>query len=198
MDDPAGSATARYDSVAIALHWLSAIGVLALLAMGLIMTDLKPGSALQFQLYQWHKSVGITVAALTLLRILWRALHRPPALPQTMPRWEQGAAHLGHLGLYALLVAMPLSGWAVVSTSPFNLPTLLYGVVPFPHMPILSTLPDRRPINELVKELHESGAWLLIVLLLGHVGAALRHHLLLRDDVLRRMTPRFPWGNHRD
>jgi len=179
----------RYDTVAITLHWLSALAIVALLAMGWIMTDLTPGSSLQFSLYQWHKSVGITVLALTVLRLAWALTHRPPPLPTSMPAWEQLAARLGHLGLYGLLFAMPLLGWAVVSTSPFNIPTVLYGALPLPHLPGLAELPDKKAVHELLKDGHELGALALVGLLCVHIAAALRHHFVLRDGVLMRMVP---------
>lgn len=179
------SSRLRYDPVAITLHWVMAALILGLLVMGFVMTALKPGSPLQFQLYQGHKSVGITVLVLTLLRLGWRLAHRPPPLPDGMPGWERLAAQVGHATLYVLMLAMPLVGWAVVSTSPFNIPTVLFGAIPLPHLPL------PREINTAAKLLHQGGAWTMIATLAGHVGAALRHHHLLGDDVLRRMLPRF-------
>ncbi|PKU24247.1 cytochrome b [Telmatospirillum siberiense] len=185
------SGSFRYDGVAVFLHWLTAVAIIALLAMGLIMTDLPKGSALQFSMFQMHKSVGISVLVLTLLRLAWRLAHRPPALPDDMPAWEKAAAHAGHLVLYLLLLGLPFSGWALVSASPFNIPTVLFGVLAWPHLPILSTLADKKPVAEALEDLHSAAAWVLIALLVVHIGAALRHHFLLKDDVLRRMLPRF-------
>lgn len=186
MSDPL-----RYDGVAVFLHWLTALAIIALLAMGLIMTDLPRGSALQFSMFQLHKSVGISVLVLTLVRFGWRLAHRPPSLPEGMPAWEKGAAHAGHLAIYLLMFGLPLTGWALVSASPLNIPTVLYGVLPWPHLPILSTLADKKPVAEAFENAHSAAAWSLIALLVVHVGAALRHHILLKDDVLRRMLPRF-------
>lgn len=182
----------RYTRVAIALHWLSALAVLGLIVIGLAMThgDLAPMR--RFQLYQWHKSVGLTVLALTLLRLGWRLAHRPPPLPATLPARERAGAHAAHALLYGLLIGLPLVGWAVVSASPFNLPTVLYGVVPWPHLPVLPELANKAAVEAVLQQVHAWGAWILIGLLLLHVGAALRHHLVLRDDTLRRMLPRAP------
>jgi cytochrome b561 len=192
MSTETGDATRgrRYDGVAMALHWLTALAVLGLLVVGLVMTDLPRGSALQFVLFQGHKSVGITVLLLTVARLAWRLAHRPPPLPASMPPWERAAAHAGHLGLYLFLLAMPLTGWALVSASPLNIPTVLYGVLPWPHLPILATLADKKPVAAALATTHGALAWILIALLVVHVGAALRHHVLLKDDVLRRMVPR--------
>ena len=187
-----------YTRVAIALHWLSALAVLGLIGLGLVMThgDLAPMR--RFELYQWHKSLGITVLALSLLRLGWRLTHRPPPLPPTLPRHERAAAHAAHAVLYGLLLGLPLVGWAVVSASPFNLPTVLYGIVPWPHLPVLPDLSDKAAVEAVLKRVHAWGAWFLIGLPVLHVGAALRHHLALRDDTLRRMLPRlsrtFPGG----
>ncbi len=181
----------RYSGVAISLHWLVAAFILALLVIGPVMTDLTPGSHAQFFLYQLHKSFGFTVLLLVVLRLAWRLTHTPPALPASMPPWEQRVAHLGHWVLYGLLFLLPLEGWAVVSASVYNIPTVLYGVLPVPHLPILSTLPDKKPVAEALGALHEGTATLLLIVLAGHAGAALRHHILLKDDVLRRMLPRW-------
>jgi cytochrome b561 len=181
----------RYDGVAIALHWLTVLAILAMLAMGWSMTALTPGSLLQFQLYQWHKSVGMTILALSLLRLGWRWLYRPPPLPEAMPGWERATAHLGHFGLYALLLFLPLSGWALVSASPFNIPTVLYGILPVPHLPVTAVFADKAAAEHLFKFIHNRAVWVLVVLAIGHAAAALRHHFLLRDQVLVRMLPRF-------
>ena len=145
----------RYDAVAIVLHWLTAFAVLALIGMGLVMTREHPGSHLQFVLYQWHKSAGVTVLLLTVLRLGWRVLHRAPPLPPAMPDWEKALAHAGHLTLYAVLLAMPLEGWALVSASVFNLPTVLYGLVPLPHLPIAH---DAR-VEAVLRQIHDAAGW---------------------------------------
>lgn len=180
----------RYGAVAQSLHWASAFLIFALLAVGWTMTDLPPGSAQQFKLFQLHKSLGVTVFALTLIRLVWRLRHGVPALPATMPLWERRAAGLGHLGLYALAFGLPLTGWAVVSSSPFNIPTLLYGVIPLPHLWFLAEATDKKALSHLLGDVHAAAAFGLVGLLAVHVGAALRHHIWLKDDVLRRMLPR--------
>ena len=180
----------RYNQVAIVIHWLTALAIVSQYALGWTMISLRPPSYLHFALHQWHKSIGITILALSLARLIWRLLHRPPPLPAEMPAWERRAAKFSHVMLYVLLIALPLSGWALVSASPLKIPTVLYGIVPFPHLPILSDLPDKREAQAVLKAVHAFGGWLLALLLAGHVGAALRHHFLLRDDVLVRMLPR--------
>jgi cytochrome b561 len=179
----------RYDTVAILLHWLVAVGVVAQIAIGLAMTQLPLTPARQFPLYQLHKSIGITVLAVVLFRVAWRLTHRPPPLPDTMPRVERRFASAAHLALYGLLVGLPLTGWAVVSASPYNIPTVLYGLVPWPHLPVLSTLHDKAPVEAVLATIHAFGGWFLAALIGVHAAAALRHHLLLHDAVLWRMLP---------
>jgi cytochrome b561 len=184
-----GVSARRYSAVAILLHWASALAALVLIGLGLTMTHAALAPLRQFQLYQWHKSVGVTVLALTVLRLLWRLTHRPPPHPVGMPARERRAAAVAHHLLYLLLVGLPLTGWAVVSLSPFNIPTVLYGLVPWPHLPLAAHVPDPAAAEGLLKQVHALGAWFLAALLAVHVAAALRHHFLLRDDVLRRMLP---------
>lgn len=187
---PPNPGRARYDSIAMTIHWLTALAISAQLAMGWSMTLMKPGTYLQFSLYQWHKSIGMTILALSLVRLLWRLAHPPPPLPATMPAWQRRLAKFTHAGLYVLMIGLPLTGWAVVSASTFNVPTVLYGVLPLPHIPWLADLPDKSAAESALKLVHLSAGLILVVLLAGHIGAALRHHFTLRDDVLLRMLPR--------
>jgi cytochrome b561 len=186
MSRPIGPA--RYHAVAIVLHWVIALGLLTLIVMGLAMTHLALPAMAKFQLYQLHKSIGVTVLLAVLLRILWRATHRPPPLP-ALPPLEKAAAEGTHGLLYVLMLAIPLTGWALVSVSPFNLPTVLYGLVPWPHLPVLPELPDKAQVEPVVKFIHGKLAWALAALVALHAGAAFRHHFVLRDGVLHRMLP---------
>lgn len=179
----------RYTMVAILLHWASAFAVLALIGIGLTMTHGGLAPMQKFPLYQWHKSIGITVLILTAFRVAWRLTHKPPSLPAGMPRRERQAAAAAHGVLYLLLIGLPMTGWAVVSLSPFNIPTVLYGRVPWPHLPLASMFPDKAAAEAAFKLIHAYGAWLLTALLAVHIAAALRHHLILRDTVLLRMVP---------
>jgi cytochrome b561 len=184
--------SARYTSVAVVLHWLLALGILSLLMIGLAMTQLSVTPLMQFSLYQLHKSVGITVLLLVVLRLIWRLLYRPPPMPDAMSRFEQRAAESTHLLFYILMLGLPLSGWALVSASIFNIPTVLYGIIPWPNMPILSNLSNKAPVEITLKTVHIYGAWFLLAVVALHLGAVLRHQFILRDDVLRRMSVRLP------
>jgi cytochrome b561 len=180
----------RYTAVAIALHWVMALGILALAGLGLTMVHIHLSLRERFALYQLHKSIGITILLAACLRLAWRVFQKPPALPAQMPRLEKMAAHGGHLALYLLLFFVPLTGWALVSASVLQLPTHLYGTIPWPHLPVFSTLPNKAPVEAVLKLIHRYVAWTMLALVVGHAAAALRHHLIEHDDVLLRMLPR--------
>lgn len=180
---------ARYSGVAILLHWLIAAAILFELALGWRMDG--PNSPERFAVFQLHKSVGITILLLTLARIAWRLTHRPPPLSAALAPWERWLAHGTHILFYMLLLALPLSGWLAVSTSSRAIPTLLYGVVPWPHVPGTAGLaaPAREALHEGAEGAHEAMIFLMLGLLFLHVAGALKHHILDRDETLGRMMP---------
>jgi len=173
--------TTHYTPVAKALHWLIALLLFGLLALGFYMQDL-PLSPQKLQLYAWHKWAGVTVFLLVLVRLAWRVTHRPPPLPEHMPRVMQLAAHAGHVLLYALMIAIPLSGWLMSSAKGFQ--TVWFGVLPIPDL-----LDKNRELGDLLQTVHLSLNLFFVVVLIGHIGAALKHHFIDRDDVLTRMLP---------
>lgn len=176
--------TSRYNRVAIALHWTIALLIIGLILFGLLMTqEWVPN---RFAIYQWHKSVGITVLVLSVMRLIWRLTHKPPTLPATMPKWQHVASNATHWLFYGLMITMPLLGWAMVSASTLPIPTVLFGLVQLPDMP---GVPEADAVAGRFRLLHEIGAKLFIALIFLHIGAALKHHFKDRDDVLRRMAP---------
>jgi cytochrome b561 len=182
----------RYSRVAIVLHWTMAILIIGLFFVGLWMHEaihVKETKAAAFSAYQWHKSFGLTVLVLTFLRLAWRFGHRPPPLPSGMKPWEAGVAKLTHWIFYALMLAVPLSGWAMVSASPFGLPTIVFGLFEWPHLPQFAEMANKDAAEEALKEAHELLAFAMMGLVILHIGAALKHHLIDRDDVLARMLP---------
>lgn len=175
----------RYSMVAIVLHWLLALMILAMFAVGLYMTDL-PFSPQRLKLYNWHKWAGVTFLALTLLRLVWRMTHRPPALPlavtRTMPGWQHRAYHATHHLMYLLFLAVPLVGWAYSSAAGF--PIVWFGQIPLPDL-----LPVNKELAELIKPLHKYLALALMALAGLHIAAAIKHQLVDRDGLLGRMLP---------
>lgn len=175
---------AEYDPVAKLLHWLMALLLSSIFALGLYMTGLS-FSPEKLKLISWHKWAGIIVLALVILRLLWRLTHRPPAMPTTMGRWQAISAHLGHLGLYLLLVMIPVSGWLMSSAK--GVPTVLFGLWPLPDL-----VQRDRDLGDLLQSAHWYLNVLLVVMVMGHVAAALKHHFIDKDTVLKRMLPRAP------
>jgi len=175
------SAVMRYGGVAQGLHWLVAALVLSQFGLGWYMSDL-PLSQLKFDLYQLHKSLGLTIFALAVVRLAWRLGHPPPPLPAGLPAWERAAARSTHALLYALLLVQPLIGF--LQSNAANFPVVMWGVLPVPAL-----IGTDEVLGETLLEVHEAVASVLLALIALHVLAALRHHFLLKDDVLRRMLP---------
>jgi cytochrome b561 len=183
--------TARYSTVAIFLHWTIAALILLNIWFGWRMSGLK-GMA-QFELFQLHKSIGISVLLLSIVRLGWRLINPAPPYPSAMARTERLGASTMHWLLYGFMIVLPLTGWIIVSASPYNLPTVLFKTVPWPHLGFVHDLPMtvRQTIEMRVGTVHEWLAWSLLALAAFHAAAALKHQLWNRDDVLSRMLP-FP------
>ena len=175
--------TDRYTPVAIAFHWLLAVAIVGSFGVGLYMSDLAM-SPTRLELFNWHKWAGITILALSALRLLWRLTHRPPA-DVTMPAWQLRAAHAAHIALYVLFFGVPLAGWAYSSAAGF--PVVVYGLIPLPDF-----VPVDKALAAGLKTLHQVLAFTLAFVVVAHVGAALKHHFLDRDGLLLRMWPRKP------
>ncbi len=182
-----------YTSGVKSLHWLIAFLIFVLFPLGWVMGDFS--GAQKAQAYNLHKSLGIIVLTLMALRIVWRGLSPAPALPSTMAPLERTAAKLGHLALYALLFALPLTGWALISTS--SRPSLLFGYIDFPLLPWLGDFSgdEKKSYHEMFEGAHGVLANVLLFFIAAHVAAALRHAVLLKDGVLSRMMPRFGRGD---
>jgi cytochrome b561 len=174
------TAASRYSTPAIVFHWLLAVMIVVSFCVGWYMHDL-PFSPTRLKLFNWHKWAGITILALSALRLLWRLTHTPPE-DVDMPPWQRQAAHVTHWGLYALFFAVPLVGWAYSSAAGF--PIVLFGVLPLPDF----VSPDKA-LAEAIKPWHGRLAWLLAILVVAHVAAALKHHFIDRDGLLLRMRP---------
>lgn len=182
----------RYSAVAMLLHWTIAVLIVINLTLGFRMGYLK-GLA-QYDIFQLHKSVGITILLLSLLRLAWRLANRPPPEPASLQPWEKAGAAVVHWGFYIIMIGMPLSGWLLVSTSPLNIPTLLFHLVPWPHVPGTQSLAagPKHAVNALSTATHLALAWGTLALLFLHISAALKHQIVDKDAVLGRMIPRVP------
>lgn len=189
---PARSAYSRWS---IILHWVIALLILGNLAGGLAFDWMleQPDPAIKqaaFQGIQVHKAAGLTILALSLLRLLNRIREGFPPLPEHMTTTEKLLARVTHYGFYALMIGMPLGGWLMVSASPLNFPTSYFGLFDVPHLPV----PQSAAIAGAAGTAHMIGGYTFLVLIALHVAGALKHHFLDRDDVLARMIP---WARRR-
>ncbi|MGO7133584.1 YceI family protein [Rhizobium leguminosarum] len=186
----------RYSSVAIILHWTTALLVISMIPMGWWMVRAidKPGTQqLAYQLFQVHKSIGFAILALTLLRVVWRLTHPITALPAGMKGWERLLARITHIFFYGLLLAIPLTGWAYVSAGwaigtdrPLMVATSWFGLFTIPHLPGLEGM---RMLAFGAMGAHAYMAYGGTLLIGLHVAAALKHHFIDRDGVLAQMLP---------
>ena len=177
---PARNSPVRYGSVAQALHWAVVALLVVQVTLGKIADDLPLGLE-KLAVLARHKSFGITILGIAVLRLAWRLIDRPPPLPP-MPRWQRAAAHLSHWGLYALLFALPISGWLMSSAS--NFPVSWFNRVQLPDL----VGPDPA-LKERFHDLHHLFIYALYGLVGIHVAAALKHQFLDRDGLLMRMLP---------
>jgi cytochrome b561/polyisoprenoid-binding protein YceI len=186
------SSARRYTTVAIVLHWAIAIAILFQLVGGKWMVSAgAAATGSVFTVFQIHKTVGLTILALTLARIIWRLANPAPALPDGMSRLERFAASVTHLGFYAFLIAVPLSGWAMASVSPTGVPTffLLLDILPFAHLPLLADagLTERHTAEAFLKSVHYYLALAMGLLIVLHLAAALKHQFIAKDNLIARM-----------
>lgn len=185
------STNGRFSAVAIILHWAIAALIVVNLYLGLRAAFFEDSRLAVFEILQLHKSIGVTVLVLSIVRLVWRLVNPPPPYPDSMKPWEKAAASAVHWGLYGLMIGLPLVGWVLVSASRFNLPTLLYKTIPWPHLPLLPELAPatKKIVEDGAAQTHAILAWIMIVLLVLHVGAALKHQFLTKDGVLYRIAP---------
>ncbi len=170
-----------YTAIAKVLHWGMALLIIGLLSLGFVMTGL-PLSPEKLQYYAWHKWAGVSLFLLVWLRLAWRLFNPPPPYPESMSALLQRLAHLGHAMLYGLMIVIPLSGWLLSSAK--GVQTVWFGVLPLPDL-----LQKDKEMGHLLHEVHEALNFALLLLLGGHVAAALKHHWVDRDDILKRMLP---------
>lgn len=177
------SAPDRYTGVAMAFHWLLAFLITASFAFGLYMVEL-PFSPARLKQYNWHKWAGITILALSALRLLWRLARRPPPLSPNIPAWQVRASVGTHGLLYMLFFAAPLAGWAYSSAAGF--PVVYLGILPLPDW-----VPRNAELAQQLKLLHRVLTYSLAGLVVLHVMAAFKHHFIDRDGLIDRMNPFF-------
>ncbi len=178
----------RYNSIAIILHWLMAIGLLMMFCSGVVMSYVPIEQSLKFNLYQWHKGGGVLLLLAFGARIIWRLISQwrgqIPALPSHFPEVERVMAKLGHWGLYALMFVLPLSGWVMVSASVYGLPTIVFGWFEWPHIPGIQ---GNEQVEEIAEAMHLILAISLGLMIVAHVGAVIKHAVKDHENLLPRM-----------
>lgn len=174
----------RYTRVAIILHWVMAVAFILMLGSGFVMGEDFLSQELKFNLYQWHKSLGVLLLLTLFVRIGWRLFHKPPALPVSIQGLERLAAHAGHIALYACMLAMPITGWLMVSSSVYGLPTIVFGLFEWPHIPDLQ---GNEGVHSFAKILHFYVAIAFVIFILGHIGAVVKHAIWDKESILPRM-----------
>lgn len=170
------------------LHWLMAGLILFQFGLGIYMVNFVSELSRQFALYQIHKSWGFVIFSLAVVRIGWRLAQPAPELPAQMPRLERALARASHFALYLLMFVMPVSGWLMVSASTlqeqFGIRNMVFGLFALPD----PFQPGSKPLEELFRSVHVWSAVVMAAIMTGHAGAALRHHFVRKDAVLRRMV----------
>lgn len=171
----------RYTGTAIALHWIVAAAIIGAFTVGLVAVELAV-SPLKLKLYSWHKWIGVSIALLVVARIAWRLRFPAPALPPDMRRWKQHVASGTHASLYILMLAVPVTGWLMSSASGF--PVVYFGALTLPDL-----VAKDKALADTLKLLHYALNKTLLLLIVLHVAAALKHHVIDRDNILARMLP---------
>lgn len=181
----------RYTKTAITLHWVIAFLIIAQLGTGIVFGYRLADKSILFPLMQFHKSLGLTILVLSIVRLLWRFTHKAPPLPDHMPIWEKLAAKASHYAFYIFMIGIPLSGWILVSTSSMGFPTSYFNLFIWPHIPGLETLAEdqKHLINEASETFHVYMAYSMLALLFMHIGAALKHQFIDKDNVMHHMIP---------
>jgi cytochrome b561 len=175
----------RYNSFSIVLHWCIALALLFMFASGLYMVNADISKADQYRLFQIHKASGVLVLWALILRIGTRILTKAPALPDSLNQQQVFKAKLGHLFLYAALVTMPLSGWLMVSASPFGLPTFVFfDWIKWPHIPGVAR---NKTIEVLANNVHWITATILATSIVGHISAVVWHKKTHNINLISRM-----------
>ena len=172
---------AAYGTTAKTFHWGMALMIAGMVPLGFVMADMAL-SPQKLQLYSWHKSFGVVIFLLAALRLGWRIMRPPPALPVSMTATERRVSAAVHMSLYGCLFALPLSGWFMSAAA--GLPVVVFRVWQLPN-PVAAS----EPLRAALSNLHFAIGLLMLALLALHTAAAIYHHLGRRDDTLRRMLP---------
>ncbi len=173
----------RYHGLAITLHWVMAIAFILMLTSGILMGDIAD-KAQRFKVFQWHKSLGVILLISFFLRLTIRLMFVHPDLPANIKPLEKKAAKAGHYLLYAAMIAVPFTGWATVSSSVIGLPTIVFGLFEWPHIPGIA---GNKDLAEFFEESHGLLAYSFLALIVVHVAAVIKHAAIDHENLLPRM-----------
>jgi cytochrome b561 len=183
MTDQSKIAHVRYTPVAQALHWITALLVFLTIPLAWVMVNMPSTAHIAGQLFTLHESIGITILMIVAARLIWRARHPAPPLPQGFARWDRLAARASHWLLYAVLIGMPVSGYLMNSTGGY--PVGFYWLFNLPG------LPKTQELSDLGFQLHVVvGQWLIYALVILHITATVWHVAVKKDGTLERMLPK--------
>ena len=171
-----------YAKPAIAMHWIVALLIFAAFGLGLYMTDIPGFTPTKLKLFSYHKWIGITVLIFAVLRVLWRLTHPAPAPVPGMPKWQRAAAEAAHVGLYLLILAVPLTGYLLSVAAGVKVVYLGLWELPMP-------FDKSDALKDIFGMAHEWLNWTMAAIVVVHILAALKHHVVDRDGTLRRMMP---------
>lgn len=183
MNIPIRNTRDAYGLVAQLFHWLVVVGI-TLQYVWAWRADETDSIRLEYQLIVQHKSIGMTVLMLAVLRILWRLFNRTPALPDGMKPWERFAAAFTHWALYGLILCIPLSGWIYSSAAGYG--AEFYGLLDIPDL-----VETSESLEDVFRDIHDLLGTALLVVVGVHIAAALQHHFIKKDNVLKRMLPKW-------
>jgi cytochrome b561 len=175
----------RYHAFVIILHWLMALCFILMLASGIAMEEFITDKSLKFKMFQWHKSVGVLLLISFSFRVLARFMFKVPKLPKEFSKKDQRLAHFGHLALYFFMVALPLSGWVMVSSSVFGLPTVVFDIFTWPHVPGIA---GNEGINGFSRGGHKYMGYAFIAMIVLHIAAVVLHLKKEKINLLKRMS----------
>lgn len=174
--------TSKYTSGAIAFHWVIALLVIVNIGLAILTEDLSKVERGYYM--DFHKAVGISILFLSLGRLVWRLTHTPPPLPASTPGWQRMLSKLSHFLFYALIIGLPLGGWLWMSTYPGNLVSY-FGLFDVPALPVQG----QKALGDFLHEGHEIGGKVMIGLIVLHLGAVAKHHIIDKHNLLGRMLP---------
>ncbi|MBL4869460.1 MAG: cytochrome b [Robiginitomaculum sp.] len=178
-----------YTKTAIRLHWIIAFLIIALLFGGKLMGFI-PGEnlSLKIMIYNWHKTIGLLILVLSVARLVWRLTHKPPPLPSSITGFPKLLSKFTHIFFYVFMIAMPLIGWSIISTS--RLPSKFFNLFPMPQLPFWKNMAKepKHDAHEFFENAHEKLAYIAMALILLHVAAAIKHHRS-GGEIMERMIP---------